>query len=189
MQWRAGFPHWVVKWFVQNHVVKARTRSGHFSPTSSDKMTKGDGLGTATGRPRHWPFPKWSWSAWSSGARSPHQCSPPWQQADSSGDNGMSWLLCAPAPTRKARTSLGWSIGICYHTCSPHMPATDGLTIKSDMWSSLCALWERWKGLRLPLTRGLIIFSITCLVISSCYLSRDLRQFMGNMYNKIITTE
>lgn len=81
--------------------------------------------------PRHWPFLRWSWSAWSSGARNPHQCSPPWQQADSSGGSGMSWLPCAPAPTKKARTSPGWSTDIYYHTCSPRMPVKDGVTMRA----------------------------------------------------------
>lgn len=135
-------------------------------------MIKGD-LGAEMNRQRHWPFLRWSWSAWSSGVQSPHPCSPPWQQVDSCGDNGMSWPLYAPAPTRKAHTSLGWSTGICCRTCSPHMPAIDGLTMKAPrikhLFKALCSVREvcivvcvGWgggvRGSGLLLSEDLLIF-------------------------------
>lgn len=156
------------------------------------------GLEAEIDRLRYWPFLRWSWSAWSSGVQSPHRCSPPWQQADSSGDNGMSWLLCAPAPTRKAHTSLEWSTGICYHTCSAHMPATDGLTIKEPrvkhLFKVLCPVREvcicvygegreRDSGFLLPEALWIFLLLVWC---PPCFLSRDPRGFMGNLYNKIV---
>lgn len=182
MQWRSGYPHLTgserssdsLKVTQQRPEQDLGTLCQHHQTRWSKEMV----LGAEVDRPWHWPFLRWSWSAWSSRARSPRRCSPPWQQADSSGDNGMSWLLCAPAPTRKAHTSLGWSTGICYHTCSPHMPATDGLTMKlprvKHLFKALCPV-RQVQGAQASSYQGFINFSIICFVISPHYLSRDPR--------------